>query len=277
MTTSPRRDASMLTDEMLARFDERAPGLRPREPLLRRGLRGAARRPATCCAAVPDRARRRRARPRRVLQLQSPARLRRAGHRAGRQHALLLDRRRRRPAAAPGDDSCRFILEKAAEGEVFAALHGEAGNDMPAAAVVRHGRAGRRRLGDQRATRSSAASRRCGPTAASTPWTRPTRQHPQIVHGFLPRGHRRARRSSTRGTRSACGRRRARTRCSTRRSCPTSSCPLVCPAGFAGAGPFHVGDLRLGADGLRRRLPRRGQAGVRPHRRADAAAARRSR
>src|SRR4051794_31646142 len=30
-----------------------------------------------------------------------------------------------------GDESCRFILEKAAEGEVFAAIHGEAGNDLP--------------------------------------------------------------------------------------------------------------------------------------------------
>ena len=30
-----------------------------------------------------------------------------------------------------GDDSCRFILEKAADGEIFAAIHGEPGNDMP--------------------------------------------------------------------------------------------------------------------------------------------------
>ena len=30
-----------------------------------------------------------------------------------------------------GDDSCRFILERAAEGEFFAAIHGEPGNDMP--------------------------------------------------------------------------------------------------------------------------------------------------
>src|SRR4051795_8714600 len=30
-----------------------------------------------------------------------------------------------------GDESCKFILERAAEGEIFAALHGEAGNDLP--------------------------------------------------------------------------------------------------------------------------------------------------
>ena len=30
-----------------------------------------------------------------------------------------------------GDDSCRFILEEAAEGKIFAAIHGEPGNDIP--------------------------------------------------------------------------------------------------------------------------------------------------
>ena len=30
-----------------------------------------------------------------------------------------------------GDTSCQWILEKAAAGDVFAAIHGEAGNDMP--------------------------------------------------------------------------------------------------------------------------------------------------
>jgi alkylation response protein AidB-like acyl-CoA dehydrogenase len=30
-----------------------------------------------------------------------------------------------------GDDSCRFILEQAAEGKIFAGIHGEPGNDLP--------------------------------------------------------------------------------------------------------------------------------------------------
>src|SRR4249920_3113746 len=30
-----------------------------------------------------------------------------------------------------GDESCRWILEKAAAGEIFNALHGEAGNEIP--------------------------------------------------------------------------------------------------------------------------------------------------
>ena len=91
MTTVTTTD--LLTDDMLARFDERAPDLRPREPLLRRGLGGAAGDSGYLLAAVPDRVRRRG--PRRstsTRKLRAPARLRRPGDRAGRQHALLLDR-----------------------------------------------------------------------------------------------------------------------------------------------------------------------------------------
>src|SRR3954469_25817028 len=33
--------------------------------------------------------------------------------------------------ARMGDDSMQFVLDKAAQGEVLAALHGEAGNDIP--------------------------------------------------------------------------------------------------------------------------------------------------
>ena len=49
-----------------------------------------------------------------------------------------------------GDESCRFILDRAAAGEVLCALHGEPGNDMPLGAVDVHRRANRRRLVDQR-------------------------------------------------------------------------------------------------------------------------------
>ena len=49
--TERRQD--VLTDDMLARFDERAPDLRPREPLLPRGLRGAARQSGYLKVAVP--------------------------------------------------------------------------------------------------------------------------------------------------------------------------------------------------------------------------------
>ena len=72
-------------------------GLRPREPLLRRGLGGARRARATCSppsrpsSAAPGS---------RSTSTRScaAARLRRTGDRAGHEHALLLDGRRRRPA-----------------------------------------------------------------------------------------------------------------------------------------------------------------------------------
>ena len=140
----------LLTDDMLARFDERAPVVRPREPVLRRGLRGAAGVRATCSAPCRPSS----AAPGSALdeyaKLRAPAGLRRA--RPPRWPSTCTATGRASPPTSlrMGDDSCRWILEQAADGEVFAALHGEAGNDMPAAAVGRDGRAGRRRLGDLR-------------------------------------------------------------------------------------------------------------------------------
>ena len=62
------------------------------------------------------------------------------------------------------------------------------GRQRPARCCCRPPRpSGSTAAGRSAATRSSAASRRCGPTAGSTPWTRPTRPGPRIVHGFLPR------------------------------------------------------------------------------------------
>ena len=85
-----------------------------------------------------------------------------------------------------GDTSCRWMLEKAAEGEVFAAMHGEAGNDLPLL------------LSSSTAERVDGGWEISGhkifgslspvwTSAASTRWTRRTRTKPQIVHGFLPR------------------------------------------------------------------------------------------
>ena len=122
---------TVLTDDMLARFDERAPVVRPREPLLPRGLRGAARLAATSTSRCPTEFGGARARPRRRAASSS------AGSRTSR-------RRPRSPSTctstgpaspptctAPGDTSCDWILREAADGEVFAAGHGEAGNDIP--------------------------------------------------------------------------------------------------------------------------------------------------
>jgi alkylation response protein AidB-like acyl-CoA dehydrogenase len=137
-----------------------------------------------------------------------------------------------------GDDSCRFILEKAAEGEVFAALHGEAGNDVPVLLS------------------SAQAERVDGGWAISghkifgslTPvWTyggfhamdTSDPAGPRIVHGFLPR--------DTEGldiveTWDTLGMRATQSQDTIldRAFVPDELVAVVCPAGFAGAGLFHV-------------------------------------
>jgi alkylation response protein AidB-like acyl-CoA dehydrogenase len=137
-----------------------------------------------------------------------------------------------------GDESCRFILERAAEGDVFAAIHGEPGNDMPLL------------LSTTRAERVDGGWNISGHKifGSMTPaWTyggfhamdTSDPEHPQIVHGFLPR--------DTPGieivdTWDTLGMRATQSQDTVldEAFCPDELCPVVCPAGFAGAGPFHV-------------------------------------
>ena len=238
MTTTDRTDHRAAQRRDARPLRRAGARLRPGEPLLRRGLRGAQgvrlpeRRPA-------HRAGRAGPAPRRVLRLQCAASP--TTRRPPRWPSTCTSTGPAWPptCAQAGDDSCRFILEKAAAGEVFAALHGEAGNDIPLL------------LSSATAERVDGGWEISGHKifGSLTPvWTyggfhamdTSDPAGPRIVHGFLPRARPAATRSSTRGTPSGCGRRRARTPCSTRRSSPTSWCPLVCPAGFAGAGLFQV-------------------------------------
>jgi alkylation response protein AidB-like acyl-CoA dehydrogenase len=137
-----------------------------------------------------------------------------------------------------GDESCRFILEKAADGAVFAAIHGEAGNDMPLL------------LSTTNATRVDGGWEISGHKifGSLTPvWTyggfhamdSSDPANPRIVHGFLPR--------ETPGieivdTWDTLGMRATQSQDTVldKAFCPDELCPVVCPAGFAGAGPFHV-------------------------------------
>ena len=167
-----------------------------------------------------------------------------------------------------GDDSCRFILEKAAEGEVFAALHGEAGNDMPLLLS------------------SAQAERVDGGWAISghkifgslTPvWTyggfhamdTSDPAGPRIVHGFLPRdtpGLEIVDTWDTLGMRAT----QSQDTILDRAFVPDELVARRVPGRVRRRRAVPRGDLRLGADGLRLRLPRRGAAGVRHHRRQDA-------
>jgi alkylation response protein AidB-like acyl-CoA dehydrogenase len=138
-----------------------------------------------------------------------------------------------------GDDSCRFILERAADGAIFAAIHGEAGNDMPLL------------LSSTSATRAPGGWEISGHKifGSLTPvWDyggfhamdASDPEHPQIVHGFLPRetpGIQIVETWDTLGMRAT----QSQDTVLDKAFCPDELCPVVCPAGFAGAGPFHVG------------------------------------
>ena len=138
-----------------------------------------------------------------------------------------------------GDDSCRFILEKAAEGEVLNALHGEAGNDIPlllAVAQAERGDGGWQISGHKIFGSLSPAWTYGGFHAmdASDP------EHPQIVHGFFPRetpGIQIVDTWDTLGMRAT----QSQDTVLDKAFVPDDLVALVCPAGFAGAGLFQVG------------------------------------
>jgi alkylation response protein AidB-like acyl-CoA dehydrogenase len=138
-----------------------------------------------------------------------------------------------------GDESCRMILEKAAAGDVFCALHGEAGNDLPLL------------LSSSTAERVEGGWRINGHKifgSLSPVWTyggfhamdSSDPSAPKIVHGFFPR--------DTPGleivdTWDTLGMRATQSQDTILDNAFVADehCVLVCPAGFAGAGLFHVG------------------------------------
>ena len=183
MIASAPSAETLLTPEMLARFDERAPqydrenrfftedfeelrGQRLPDGLAARGARRARARTSprsiACSAASPTS---RRPPP-------------------GRQHAPVLGRAVRRPHRA-GDPSGDWILARGRRGQVFAAGHGEAGNDLPV--LLSRPRptgstaAGSHRPQDLRQPLAGVELPRRARDGHSDP------ANPQIVHGFLHR------------------------------------------------------------------------------------------
>jgi alkylation response protein AidB-like acyl-CoA dehydrogenase len=138
-----------------------------------------------------------------------------------------------------GDESCKFILERAAQGEVFAALHGEAGNDLPLF------------LSTSSATKVDGGWEISGHKifgSLSPVWTyggfhamdTSDPENPKIVHGFFKR--------DTRGlqivdTWDTLGMRATQSQDTIldKAFCADEDVAVVCAPGFAGAGPFHVG------------------------------------
>jgi alkylation response protein AidB-like acyl-CoA dehydrogenase len=138
-----------------------------------------------------------------------------------------------------GDRSCAWILERAAAGDVFAAGHGEVGNDVP---LVYSTTSAERVDGGWELT----GHKIFGSLSPVWDWLgvhamdTSDPAHPQIVHAFVPRTA-----SSFRiePTWDVLGMRATESNDTLldRTFVADEHVALVCPAGFAGAGMFQVG------------------------------------
>ena len=131
-----------------------------------------------------------------------------------------------------GDESCRWILEKAAEGEMFAAIHGEPGNDIPlllSTTTAERADGGWKINGHKIFGSLSPVWTYAGFHAMDT--SDPS--GPRIVHGFVPRDSPGLQIVDTWDT---LGMRATQSHDTVLHDVfvPDELCPLVCPAGFAG-------------------------------------------
>jgi len=140
--------------------------------------------------------------------------------------------------AKAGDHSMQFVIDRAAEGKIFCALHGEVGNDLPlllAVSTADRVDGGWQISGHKIFGSLSPVWDYGGLHAmdASDP------EHPQIVHAFLPRD---ARGFQIMETWDTLGMRATQSQDTILEKAfvPDDLVALVCPAGFAGAGPFQV-------------------------------------
>ena len=238
-TTSPTPlppRTPLLTDEMLARFDERAPAYDRDNHFFDQDFEEL--RPPATSTPAPDRLRRGRARPAAVNRLQRRiAYVAPATAVAVNMHhyfvGLCADLHR------AGDPSGDWVLDRAAEGHIFAAGHGEAGNDIPVLLSTRRARARRRRLGDHRPQdlRQPVAGLDL-PRRARDGHQRPGRTRRSSTassHRDAP-GYRIEETWDTLGMRAT----QSNDTILDRAFVPDEATILVCPAGFAGAGMFQV-------------------------------------
>jgi alkylation response protein AidB-like acyl-CoA dehydrogenase len=138
-----------------------------------------------------------------------------------------------------GDKSCEFVLTEAAAGKIFAAGHGETGNDLP---VLLSTAKAERALDGWNITAHkifgslSPVWDYLGVHAMDTN----SADSPQLVHGFLARTAKNYHIESTWNT---LGMRATESNDTMIEGAfvPDDRVALVCPPGFAGAGPFQVG------------------------------------
>lgn len=137
-----------------------------------------------------------------------------------------------------GDDSCRFILEEAAAGKIFAALHGERGNDVPlflSTASADRVDGGWKINGHKIFGSLTPVWDYGGFHAMDTS----DEANPRIVHGFLPRaaeGIEIVQTWDTIGMRAT----QSHDTVLSNAFCPDALVARVCAPGMAGADLFHV-------------------------------------
>jgi alkylation response protein AidB-like acyl-CoA dehydrogenase len=149
---------------------------------------------------------------------------------------------------AMGDSTYEWMLKAAGEGAIFAAGHGELGNDVPLT------------LSTAKAERVDGGWEITGHKifgSLSPVWTflgvhamdTSNPDAPQIVHAFVPRD---AERYHIEQTWNVMGMRATESNDTIldHTFVPDKYVPLVCPAGFAGAGPFHVNVFAWGLLGF---------------------------
>ena len=147
-----------------------------------------------------------------------------------------------------GDDSCKWVLEKAAAGEIFAAIHGEPGNDVPAM------------YSTTKAERTDGGWLISGHKifgSLSPVWTYggfhaqddSDPDDPKIVHGFL---HRNTPGVDIVETWDTLGMRATQSHDTIldKAFCPDELTAVVCGTGFAGATPFLLNIFAWGLMGF---------------------------
>jgi alkylation response protein AidB-like acyl-CoA dehydrogenase len=147
-----------------------------------------------------------------------------------------------------GDNSCEWVLREAADGKIFAAGHGEAGNDLPlflSSSSAKRVDGGWEITGHKIFGSLSPVWDYLGFHAMDTS----DPNAPRIVHGFLSRdtpGYRIEETWDTLGMRATM----SQDTIIEGAFVPDERTPLVCPVGFAGAGLFQLGIFAWGLMGF---------------------------
>jgi alkylation response protein AidB-like acyl-CoA dehydrogenase len=234
--TTTTTTSDLLTDEMLARFDERAPVYDRENRFFHEDLEEL-RASGFLTAAVPTEM------GGSGISLETYSKLARRLAYCAPATALAVNMHVYWTGVATdllrqGDESCRWILEKAADGEIFAAIHGEAGNDVPlflSTAQAERVEGGWLISGHKIFGSLSPVWTYAGFHAMDA--SDPT--NPRIVHGFLPRtakGYQIVDTWDTLGMRAT----QSQDTVLDKAFVPDELISLVCAPGFAGAGMFQL-------------------------------------